>query len=283
MTDLPTHLVETPILRAGKTSDLRKRREHNILWIRDLLREGLEYGRVEKRILMHRTVAGEHLYIHYPGKESAETAEPRPWDFRPVVVLPSQGEGPDLTFGDIWNGLIRQLVPLVDEAPEIPRAIAALFYRMAFMVDHELTSAPRPEDVSWVQAPPSDIAELHDGEAFGNLYRYKPPMPLIDAISEEVPEWRGMSLEAFLHYNDILAWNEDCKYYYRDVEAGDDEWMGRTGRVNNLLTHISFVGFILRELDITKIASGLARLGVAGATNAQIEKFSGGLVSKERD
>ncbi len=118
-----------------------------------------------------------------------------------------------------------------------------------------------------------------DEEAQVNL-RYSPAPSLLSAISTLLPNWGGMSLEAFLQYNDILAWNEDCKYYYimREVKH-QNAWINDTGRINTILTHIRILGLIMGEVKPSTVMTGFyQRRGVSPADKEEITRITGGLV-----
>ena len=66
---------------------------------------GLRYGTMERRILMKEFSTGEKLYIQYPGKETVRAIKPRPWDFRPKLILANGDWLKDLSFKDIWDDL----------------------------------------------------------------------------------------------------------------------------------------------------------------------------------
>lgn len=274
--------LRTELRGAGKTSDLRREREQNILWVRDLERTGLEHGRLEKRIDFATTARGEVLGIQYPGKEAAQEKRTRPWDFRPKVTLEDGSEGLDLTFDGIWDVLFDILDGVATEEPDVARALATIFYRMAFMLDHEEADPPSADGVQWVPEEPDPLPPGHADERFGPVRRYQPPDRVVRALDEAFPDWGGMSLEAFLHYNDLLAWNEDCKYYYRGVVEDGKDWMGRTGRVNNILSHVTIIGFLMEEVKLSRIAGKFASgaPGVAPATSDEIARITGGLVEK---
>ena len=78
-----------------------------------------------------------------------------------------------------------------------------------------------------------------------NISWYKPNFNLSDLnnIQMVIGKIRGVSLEAYLFLNDLLAQNEDCKYYYRDVELNGGAWDYRRGRRNTLSSHISVIAF----------------------------------------
>ena len=261
----------------GRTSEAGQRRHHNVEWLFRLPKDGLLFRSEVKQILMHETGAGERMYVQFPGKESVrEGDKARPHDFFPRVRT-HMGYGPDLSFWDIWRLLFEQLEPRKQDMEEDMRVLAAVFYRMAFMVDHhlvEFTSAVRKvgygADGNETEGPSSE-------EELGRVYVYRPPRSVVDYFSRKM-DCGMISFEAFLHYNNLLAWNEDCKYYYRAQLRGSP-WMNATGRVNNLLTHISVLGYLLGELTTFDVFYKFSRgAGVAAATSAEIERITGGLV-----
>jgi hypothetical protein len=276
--DYKSSLV-TPIGRASSKGDIRTKRETNIVWIQQLDRQGLEYGKAERQILIDRTRAGEQLFLQYPGKESArDDSFQRPWDFRPKIELTDGTYGPDWSFGDVWDNLFVKLDVGTQESVEVARILSVLFYRMAFMMDHE--EAPRVEAKTRdVHFPHERVSEYYT-RGYGRLFRYKPPLEVVDALSSRFGDWGGMSLEGFLHLNDLMAWNEDVKYYYRETEGGSEEWnWPRTGRINNLLTHVSVLGIITGDLKLTRLLNKFQRQrGVATVTGDEAETISKGLI-----
>lgn len=275
--NLPASLA-TKRQSPGQTSEAGRKRLHNIQWITKLPQEGLLFQKDVRQVLIHTTESGEELYIQYPGKESARPDEKkRPYDFFPIIKT-GNGYADDYSFWDIWRLLFDQLEPRKQSLQEEMRVLAAVFYRMAFMVDHEL-----------LESPAFDVREINfkeDGgqqvlsrkrEPFAGVYAYRPPKEICDYLSRKI-DCGKISFEAFLHYNNLLAWNEDSKYYYRAVQKGK-AWMGAIGRVNNLLTHISVLGYLLSELKtfdvFYKFSTGA---GVAPAGTEEIQRITGGLV-----
>jgi len=84
-----------------------------------------------------------------------------------------------------------------------------------------------------------------------------------------------MSFEGFLFYNELLVWNEDCKYYYRNYHVRNDgKWISTTGRVNTLLSHIRILGYILNEVRLSDIFDGFAKQqGISPATNDEVTRI----------
>ncbi len=211
------------------------------------------------------------------GKESLKRQ--RPWDFRPKLIRKDGSTGNDLSFFDIWEILFDRINPHKDKKPGLVKMMAVLFYRMAFMCDHHLEEKEftySAFDIGFPVSLPSVRLRQYQLQLPGRLV-YRPDPRALSTISNVVTDWGGMSLEAFLHYNELLAWNEDCKYYYRDVEEKGKDWMGSTGRVNNLLTHISILGFSLGVISLSRLLSRFTQMrGVAPASFREIATVTDG-------
>ena len=81
-------------------------------------------------------------------------------------------------------------------------------------------------------------------------------------------KWAGMSFEAFLRYNDLLALNEDVKYWYRATVLGGKDWKADgVGRVNTMLTHLTVIGFQSQKVHFASLIERFSRSkGVCPAT-----------------
>jgi hypothetical protein len=253
-------LLETGLQSSGKRSESFRKRMDNINWVNALDISGLASGQRERQIQIALTEAQESLYVRYPGKESIQTrrrSNPNPRDFRPRLERSDGSSSPDLSFEALWDPLFNNLEPLSSKLeperakePELVLALGVLFYRMAFMLDHHLEERRTFRVKTIEHGQVAAISEVR----LEPFWTYKPPRDLISTIGRIVPDWGGMSLEAFLHYHDILAWNEDCKYYLKkaQLERG-------TGRVNTLLTHVHVIGFIMGAVKPSALLSGFAR------------------------
>lgn len=263
----------------SQKSEAGQRRFHNIQWILNLPKDDLLFQSKVKQILIHETSIGEKVYIQYPGKESIrEGDKKRPHDFFPRI-LTRTGYASGMSFWDIWRLLFEQLEPRREAMKEEMRILAAIFYRMAFMVDHNpVDFSSTVKRISYTVNDEESETSSND-ETLGSLFIYQPPSSILEYFSGKI-DCGGISLEAFLHYNNLLAWNEDCKYYYR-AKLKDKPWMNATGRINNLLTHITVLGYILGELKTFDIFYKFsAGAGVAPATSTEIQRITDGLVHK---
>lgn len=262
-----TSLVTTP-QKHGKKAPSYTGRTTNIDWVTALDRNGLEFRKNERQVLFKETKQGEKLYIQYPGKE---TAGGRPWDFRPKVLLKDGvSYGRDADFGHIWDSLWNALKKEhVD--PHHKQALAVVFYRMASMLDHkkqtDFTTIVRDFTVS--DGVPTLSSESK--KTFPRpLFCYQPDPDVLRALEASFPTIGGLSLEAFLHYNDLLAWNEDCKYFHRAQEKAEEKneenatWIGPVGRPNTLLTHTGVIGFAMEHVPFSQLLLRASRMrGVA--------------------
>ncbi len=166
---------------------------------------------------------GLDVYFLKPGKEAFERRTPNPHDMTPVVGDVQYRPA----FNDVWTAL--SSVSLLDF--EAFRQILVLIYRSAYLLDHE------PE---------------------GESYRYRPKRAVLACV-EELQSRTGrllpFGLLGFLHYLDVIGWNEDVKYH---VEGGKPTFTGArgfpTGRINTLLTCVR----------VTYQVSDFARRLVAG-------------------
>lgn len=245
-----------------RLDDPKLKRLANIEWIQSLDRTGLEFNIRERRLLIRRTRSGEMLFIQFPGKESSneDDSRRRPWDFRPKLVRRDGSFFPDLSFSAIWDLLFEiRKRPYQDY---ILAAVASLFFRMAYMADHKLSPADAlfaADDMLESKSSPK-VAKSHSilsVPAGPRLYGYSPPRDALAMLDELIGDLNGASLEAFLHYNDLLAWNEDCKYFYRDSLRGKRGYIHPSvGRPNNLMTHVNVIGLLLHKVSFSKVLGG---------------------------
>jgi hypothetical protein len=276
--------LRTSLQNTSVGAESSAKRMTNIQWIVGLPREGLAFQKKTKQLLITKTDNGEEVFIQYPGKESARSEDRRrPWDFFPRVRKDNEF-GSDLDFQAIWDILFEGLQPLISKSREWASILATVFYRMAFMNDHVIGMEQLRTKVRYLSY--DNTGREHVVEEKTGLvnpwYRYSPKKEIIDRITEIVPLWGGMSFEAFLHYNDLLAWNEDCKYFYRMQQTDPRGWIRQTGRVNTLLTHVSIIGYVSGEIRFSEVCVKFARgKGVAPATRDEILRVCGGYVTKD--
>ena len=233
---------------------------------------GLRYGTMERRILMKEFSTGEKLYIQYPGKETVRAIKPRPWDFRPKLILANGDWLKDLSFKDIWDDLYDFKDMSIDMS-----YVATIFFRIAYMLDtRQVTKTLRYEDLDMSTG---DV--INEGDIELSWYEYDVADELVNGFHISPDAIRGCSVPAYLAYNDYLAQNEDCKYYYRAVYERNEKWKSDTGRRNTLLTHMSVIAFIENKLKFTEITDMFQRgMGVASLPAKYWNDVTGGRVTK---
>jgi len=268
--------LKTSLKSTAESSDSSKRRKINIEWIKDLERDCLTHKENEKAIHIRKTAYGEDLFIQYPGKESMNGK--RPWDFRPKLCKLDDNTDKylkDLSFRDIWDVIIGIINDPIQKKEEIGSLLAITFYRMAFMLDHKYDETSKKRKVLYLRFDDegSCSKEEHLEDFDRTFFEYFPPEYILDNLPNlkiEIDEMK-ISLEAFLLYNELLAWNEDCKYYYRNHHEKDGKWLQEIGRVNNLLSHISIIGFLLGKIKLSEMIMQFSRgQGVGPATKRLI-------------
>lgn len=258
------------------SSELKKESDEkkffNIEAFSKLDRSGLSYDGVERRLLMKEFSTGEKLYIQYPGKESAREKNTRPWDFRPKLQLPNGEWLKDLSFKDVWDDLYS-----FKDIDADMSYVATLFFRIAYMMDAKKTT--RILHFEDVDIKTGNI--VGEGEIKLTWYEYGPDDSLLNDFQVSPAALRGCSVPAYLAYNDYLAQNEDCKYFYRAVHDRGETWKTDTGRRNTLLTHMAVIAFIENKLRFTEITDMFQRgMGVAALPAKHWEETTGGRVIK---
>lgn len=274
------NFLKFPLSKSGKTSPSYDKRLANIFWIRNLDRVGLEYGKKERQLLIYETDAGEKIFIQYPGKESLKKGDyKKPWDFRPKVYIErSLSWLEDMSFLGIWDIMNDNFKKILDSNKiEVFEAIAVLFYRMAFMIDHLKSDKL---DTKYIELSFENGIEKEAKNPkllkLPSFYKYSPNRELLDYLENKCRTiWGCLSLEGFLFYNELLTWNEDCKYYYRNVVIKKKkDWIGATGRVNTALTHMRIISFLLGYVPLSRVCMGFSRgRGVSPIENKEVQEY----------
>jgi hypothetical protein len=274
--------------RPGKRSDSYPKRLHSINWVLSLDLSGLEHPMRMKHLTVYETLAGERILMAIPGKESKRKDQVlRPYDFFPLLLRADGTAMDDLSFGQAF-GFFCELVNPGGAGQQFPmQLLAATVYRMAFMLDHSLRGKTEL-DVKLIEQPGDGSpgkSTLHK-ESLEPFYSFEPVKELLPALKREIPSLR-VSVEGLLKYCDVIAWNEDSKYYYRAKQKlatsgkpdKEPAWLNSTGRVNMLLTGLTVLGYVSGVVKLGDLVDRFARQrGVAPVAAAEIELMTGGLV-----
>ena len=165
---------------------------------------------------------GKEYYLNTIKWQDGHKAN-NPNDMRPVVYV----NGKELDFDSSFDHIFRffQEVSKIDE--KALNILGCLMYRNAYLEDHKLENG---------------------------VYKYCPPQEAIDYLNKTIPEYDGISIEAYLHYMEAIAWNEDVKYSTLgyDINTG-------IGRQNNMLTYAHIISIFLGVGSIAKLCSQFSR------------------------
>jgi hypothetical protein len=164
-----------------------------------------------------------------------------PSDMRPTVSKNGQILSFDGSFDHVFTFFQQVQKAAGDSTLE---TIGELMFRNAYLLDH--TPSPATGD-----------------------YHFNPNSNVIAAITAAFPCYDGISTEAYLHYIDAIAQNEDTKY----STLGYDVNQG-TGRTNNMLTYAHIIAVLLGKASLSKLCAGFSRppVGVSPITYATAQQ-----------
>lgn len=247
----------------------------NVLPFSDLDRDGLEFGKIERRLLMFTSDNGQKVYIQYPGKETkaATPEKERPWDFRPKIQMEDGSFVKDLSFADIWD----DITEAHSKDVKATAVMAALFFDLAYMTKHEqVTETLTYEDIN---------VETNEVVSTGSIeFKYYRPIvekEVYDYLTKSLGMLRGVSWDAYVLFNDLLSQNEDCKYYYRDVVINKKPWKQNIGRRNTMLTHLTVINYMQGRSTFSNVMYQFQRgMGVAPCKLSDIPAITDNIITK---
>lgn len=258
-------------------------------------RNGLQNGKLEKRLLMYKSLAEEAIFIEYPGKEStsiyAESEEKNilnPNDFRPELITKEGEVLAKLSLADIVEAVVEYGWKHDEETMKI---LAALLIRLAYMKGYKCKELVHPSHLIVVHS--KKHREIMPEKQEDIIKRYF--LPINSETKEYLSNWDKInlpsrdylkkipiSIEGFLYYLDILAQQEDCKYYYTRKFKGEKTLKVEVGRINNLLTVVNVISRILNNRPYGDIVASLGKYvrpikvkEIVAVTNGVIKTVSG--------
>ena len=267
MTNTIKNLVEYKLNSRKESREAKKKKLFNIISFSELDRKGLQHGIIERRVLLHQNNK-EKVYIQYPGKESPE----KPWDFRPKAEN-NNNFIPDLSFSNIWDDISQIHI----NSTQVIDVIAAIFVRMAYLIDYILED--NEYDYEDIDIKTNKV--VSKGKIKLKWYRPNFDKSVIQFLSKKI-SIRGISIESYLIYNDLLAQNEDCKYYYMK-KIKKEPWKPNVGRQNTLFSHLSVIQFITKQIPFSTIMTRFTKgRGVAPIKIEEIDKATGNIISTKK-
>jgi hypothetical protein len=208
-------LIATKLFRSNKEF-IEKRTK--------LITEAIEFSSGESFSNQHKHIVSilsnnKEAYFLKPGKETLRTI-PNIHDMNPNVGSNGVSETESWAFEKIWEYLIK--ISIIHQT--IFKKVLVLLYRLCYLIDHQENSdgklrySPSPEMLEYITNIESFV--LKDG--FKDKFK-----------SQEI------GLIEFLHFVDLLGWNEDVKYHIVDNMPDFSKYKPKVGRVNTIISIIS--------------------------------------------
>ena len=171
-----------------------------------------------KKHLISTLPNGKASYFYKPGKETQRTI-PNIHDMFPNVGSNDKSETDGYNFEVIWEYLIR--ISIINQITF--KKVLVLLYRLCFLLDHQ---------------------EITKGKL-----RYAPSQEMLDYISKidfalkegfkDKFKKDEIGLLEYLHFIDLLGWNEDVKYHIVEEKPDFKKYDKKVGRVNTILSVIN--------------------------------------------
>jgi hypothetical protein len=208
-------IIKTKIFRStDKFISQRKKR------IKEAIR--FKGGTIEepKKFLISILPNGKEVYFLKPGKETQrKIVNINIHDMFPNVGANSISETGGYSFEIVWEYLIK--ISIINQITF--KKVLVLLYRLCFFIDHQ---------------------------EINGLIRYEPSKEILDYILKidyslkegfkDKFKKDEIGLLEYLHFVDLLGWNEDVKYHIKDSEPDfQDRTKKNIGRVNTIISVIS--------------------------------------------
>lgn len=200
-----------------------------------------------QKITEYYSFRNNSIVVGKPGKEAEKEYKGKLGDnyndMTPKLLIDGIEHKNNFGFDDIFE-LLFQISKIDSKSLEL---IGCILLRAAYMLDHK-----RNEEGNW---------------------RLNLPLEVMHKIEKKIPEIEGIPISALIYLLDVIALNEDVKYF---TLGKNDELKEGTGRRNNLLTYCNLIGVLLERVKFSKFAGSFARLPVgisAIAQKATLEVF----------
>ena len=206
-------IIKTKIFRSSKDFIFhRKQRIEEAI--------SFESGTIENPIkhLISTLPNGKESYFFKPGKETVRK-KPNVYDMWPNVGKNGISETENWTFEKIWEYLIK--ISIINQITF--KKILVLLYRNCFLIDHK-----EIKEGKFRYLPSNEISDYIEKIEFG----------LKDGFMDKF-KTNEIELLEYLHFIDLLGWNEDVKYHIVNDKPDFVKYNNKVGRVNTILTVLS--------------------------------------------
>lgn len=172
-----------------------------------------------EKIIISALPNGKESYFYKPGKETQRTV-PNIHDMFPNVGSNNKSETDGFSFELIWEYIIK--ISIINQLTF--KKVLVLLYRLCFFLDHK-------------EIEKSKIRYFPSPEIFD--YISKMDFALKDGFKDKFKK-DEIGLLEFLHFIDLLGWNEDVKYHIKNAEPDfEDKSKKNVGRTNTIISVIS--------------------------------------------
>lgn len=206
-------IIKTKVFRSSKNfiQQRSKRIEEAIAF---------EGGTIENPIkhLISALPNGKEAYFFKPGKETLRK-KPNVYDMSPNVGANGISETESWAFEKIWEYLIK--ISIINQITF--KKVLVILYRNCFLLDHQ-----EIEEGKLRYLPSIALLEYIDKIEFG----------LKDGFMDKF-KTKEIGLLEYLHFIDLLGWNEDVKYHIVKGKPDFKKYTPKVGRVNTILSIIS--------------------------------------------
>jgi len=232
-------MIETLIVK-GHPNSLKEQRINRI-------KEALSFekGTKDKPIKHTISVLNNNVEVCFykPGKEALRENNVKINDMLPIV---NNGKFESFSFEDIWCYLLKISIVKTNEFKQV----LTFIYRLAYHIDHK-------EINKKIRYNPNDVT-----------------MNFISDLNDKIrKDYVDYELYEFLHFLDLLGWNEDIKYHTTGTECIFDTSNYKKGRLNTLLSCIAVPYLIsdflkdtlnrlnnLKDINYRKVLTAMQRL-----------------------
>ncbi|TAL68029.1 MAG: hypothetical protein EPN82_11550 [Bacteroidetes bacterium] len=224
-------IIETKILK-GRIPDFHEKRK---VRISEAILFKLGTKNKPKKTHITTLFDSKEVCFYKPGKEYFRKANPNIHDMFPGIWNNGINEVDGWTFENLWEYLIK--ISIINQITF--KKVLVILYRNCFLLDH---------------------LEIKPGK-----YRYHPSKSILDYIEKiefglkdgflDKFNTKEIGLLEFLHFVDLLGWNEDVKYHTINGKPYFDSKNKKTGRINTIMNIIMksiMVNEFILKININK-------------------------------
>lgn len=208
------NIIKTKIFKSNKEFiDKRAKRIEEAIAFED--------GTIEnpKKHLISSLPNGKEAYFFKPGKETLRKV-PNVYDMSPNVGANGISETESWAFEKIWEYLIK--ISIISQSTF--KKVLVLLYRNCFLLDHQ-----EIEEGKFRYLPSKEISDyINNIETF----------VLKDGFMDKFKS-KEIGLLEYLHFIDLLGWNEDVKYHIVTGKPDFKKYDKKVGRVNTIISVVS--------------------------------------------